>query len=75
MRAAVTYDDVYMVLAMRAHVGKVPRVPRMSAGDLSPGNLLGKEEAVREEEVAVLGALLLDLQGLKGELPRIMPGG
>ena len=35
--------------------------------------LLGKEERFRMED-AELGALLLDLQGLKGELPRIMPG-
>ena len=35
--------------------------------------LPGKRRAFRMED-AELGALLLDLQGLKGELPRIMPG-
>ena len=40
----------------------------MSAGDLSPEAYWEKEKVTEEE--AKLGALLLDLQGLKGELPR-----
>ena len=44
----------------------------MSAGDLSRGTITGIEEDQKED--AELGALLLDLQGLKGELPRTMPG-
>ena len=51
--------------------GKAPQAPPMSAGDLSRGTIIGIEEDQKED--AKLGALLLDLQGLKGELPRIMP--
>ena len=47
----------------------------MSAGDLSRSIPIGGPKAEKEQKEDVkLGALLLDLQGLKGELPHIMPG-